>query len=96
MDIPEEVLSKYEIESTISDRKHIYSAFSIEMGDKCIIKEISKDNKVIYEILLNSKINGVPKIKEIIKINENKYYIVQQFVNGPSLTKYIEYNIKIS
>ena len=29
MDIPEEVLSKYEIESTISDRKHIYSAFSI-------------------------------------------------------------------
>ena len=26
MDIPEEVLSKYEIESTISDRKHIYSA----------------------------------------------------------------------
>lgn len=92
MDIPEEVLSKYEIESTISDRKHIYSAFSIEIGDKCIIKEISKDNKVIYEILLNSKINGVPKIKEIIKINENKYYIVQQFVHGPSLTKYIEYN----
>lgn len=95
MDIPKEILSKYEIESTISEENHIYIAFSIEMGDKCIIKKISKESKAIYEILLKNKINGIPKIKEIIKVNENIYYMVQQFIQGPSLSNYIENNENI-
>lgn len=95
MDIPKEILSRYEIESTISEEKHIYSAFSIEMGDKCIIKKISKKSKAIYEILLKNKINGIPKIKEIIEVNENIYYMVQQFIQGPSLSNYIENNENI-
>lgn len=92
MKLPVEILDKYEIDSVISEERSIYTVISKEIGDKCFIKKIPCKYEKTYGELLNNMIDGIPRIKEIIKIDKNTVFVVEQFVSGQELIKFIEGN----
>ncbi len=89
MTLPVEISDKYEIESVISEDKCIYTALSKELGDKCVIKKVPGKFEKTYTELLNKRIDGIPRIKELFKIDNDTLFVAEQFIQGQDLSKFI-------
>lgn len=73
----------------------VYLAENIKLGTSWAIKEISKNSDIVKTLTAESdilkKLNhpALPRIVDVIE-TEDKIYIVQDFIEGISLDKYVE------
>lgn len=84
-------LSCYQDLSVINREKNVYLVKNIETGQIYVKKILTVYNKAVLERLMNSNINGIPRIIMLVE-NEGRLIVIEEYINGITLRKLIDDN----
>lgn len=88
--IPQRLKTEYIIQSAVSDEKEVFYASKPGTDDKYVIKCIDSADSGIYNFLKTAKPEGVPEIIDVIEEDGDDIFIVEKFIDGDTLTEYVE------
>lgn len=84
-------ISYYKTIATLNESHNIYLV-QHQQSQKIYVKKIlDVYNSKVYDYLLNSPINGIPKIIDTFE-NDNQLIVIEEYISGNSLSELIETN----